>query len=147
MSDFADKEHDISSLIFQGSTLLPIEEVCNSTMIERYQQWLKRSDRTKPDNHFFELENALTFTISYEGIAKHYYPDVKSNFIIESLVRQFLFHNGICTIDSFEPRLYLVKYNLIAFVEKEYLLICPYPTVNGNINGLVVVCVNKYLVT
>ena len=145
MNQFSDDSHHVTEMIFQGATEHTPEELCNQTVLDALAKWQQRQNPVEPAPEHFRLDQTRSFTISYQGDVDHYWPDQDSNFLGESLVREFLFEDGICTLDQHECRLYLATYKVLAMMEVEYLLVCPYPTEAGNIAGVVVVCVNQQL--
>ena len=145
MSQFSDNIHHVTELIFQGVTEHAPEELCNQTVLKTLEGWLQRPEKTVPEPERFQLDNTRSFTISYQGETDAYWPDEDGNFIGESLVREFLFEDGICNLDSHTPRLYVATYKVLAMMEVEYLLVCPYPTASDNIAGAVVICVNQHI--
>ena len=145
MSQFSDDTHHITELIFQGVTQHMPEELCNASVLQALQRWQQRDDKTRPEPDMFRLDQTRSFTISYLGETDAYWPDEDGNFVGESLVREFLFEDGICNLDSLSPRLYIATYKVLAMMDVEYLLVCPYPTESGNIAGLIVICVNQHV--
>ena len=136
MINFADKEHLIAELVFQGATEHKAEDLCDAEILAALSEWHGRENPTNPYHDAFRLQNTPSFNISYAGETNNYWPDEESNFIGECLVRDFLFQDGICQLQGFSARLYRAKYKLIAAIDTEYLLVCPYPTAAGNIAGI-----------
>ncbi len=145
MNDFTDPDRSLPELVIQGSVECDIENYSNDEMLEMFASWRNRIDKTDANPEQFNRDGTLVFTISYQGKSDHYWPDKNANQITEALLRDVLFNDGICNLESFAPKLFQVNFKVIAMEETEYLLVLPYPTASGNINGLVVVCVNKYL--
>lgn len=143
--DFSDPNHNADELVFQGADELQPNEVCGLQMLDALTTWQARPRQTDPAPDAFHLDGALLFAISYDGKVSDYWPDEAANQIEEGLVRDFLFHDGICTLTDLKPHLFAVKYKVEALSDTEYLLVCPYPTEAGNVAGILVVCVNKYL--
>ena len=143
--DFSDPNHTLSALIFQGAEEQEPAALCDEEIMAALARWQSRDQPVLPDAEHFQLEQTRCFTISYDGKAGHYWPNEDANLLGESLVRDFLFHDGICTLDVLQPRLFVAKYKVEAILDTEYLLVCPYPTDDGNIAGVVVVCVNRHL--
>ena len=146
MNSFSDDTHHVTEMIFQGVAEHKPEDLCNQTVLNALKQWEQRPQLTKPEPEHFRLEQTRSFTITYTGTADHYWPDEDGNFLGESLVREFLFEEGICTLDNHHCKLYVATYKILAMIDVEYLLVCPYPTESGNIAGVVVVCVNQHLI-
>ena len=145
MSTFSDDTHHVAEMIVQGVVQHEPAALCNQTVLDALTCWEQRKQPIVPEPERFHLDQTRSFTISYDGKADHYWPDEAGNFLGESLVREFLFDNGICSLDTHACRLYVVSYKVLAMIDVEYLLVCPYPTTSGNIAGAVVVCVNQHL--
>ncbi|MGB0513549.1 MAG: hypothetical protein ACPGJE_01760 [Wenzhouxiangellaceae bacterium] len=142
---FSDPHQALAELTFQGAHELAIESSCNSRVLEALSAWKQREDKCNPSSELFRLPEVRVFTISYEGAVDDYYPSKEANLLGESLVREFLYRDGICTVKTGQERLYAANYRVIALEETEYLLVCPFETRSGNIAGLVVVCVNQHM--
>ncbi len=145
MIDFSDSDISLADLVFQGATEHEPAALCNDQVIDTLRAWQQRGSAAEPAADTFRLEQTRSFTMTYQGEAGGYWPDKEGNWIGECLVREFLFRDGICQLDSLEPRLFMAKYKLEALSDVEYLLVCPYPTEAGNIGGMIVVCVNQHL--
>ena len=145
--DFSKSTFSLADLVFQGTTLHEPAELCNDAVLTALSDWQQRAEPALPFASAFRLEDTRSFAIRYDGETSEYWPDEDSNWLGECLIREFLFRDGICVMDSFEPRLYLAKYKIEAVIDREYLLVCPYPTESGNLGGMLVVCVNRHLKT
>lgn len=145
MVQFRDGEHTVGPMVFQGARELHVEECCSDFVLQGLSRWRQRTDPTKPEGHQFRADGILMFTISYDGESFEHYPDEASNLLGESLVRDFLFENGICVLDDLRVRLYETRFHVLSLEDKEHLLVCPYPTRANNIGGMLVLCVNRFL--
>ncbi len=87
----------------------------------------------------------MLFSITYEGKSRDYWPNESENDISEILIREFLYHDGICSLSDERIRLFHARYSIMALTGDEYLLVCPYLTEAGNISGIVVVTVTKII--
>lgn len=143
--DFSDAKHDLAELAFQGAAELDLTQSCRPEVIDALGTWHDRPDHTSSGAALLRVENCSLFSISYEGNAGEYWPNASENDMSETLVREFLFRDGICTLADERVRLIRMKYNIMALAGDEYLLVCPYLTAAGNISGIVVVCVTKML--
>lgn len=76
---------------------------------------------------------------------RDYWPNESENDISETLIREFLYHDGICTLSDERVRLFHASYTIMALNGDEYLLVCPYLTATGNVSGIVVVTVTKMI--
>ena len=143
MMDFSDNEHNLAELVFLGATESDPEQSCNEDVIAALTRWRDRPDHLSSGSNLFRMEGCANFTINYEGNVEEYWPNESENNLCETLVREFLFQHGICSLTDERVRLVQVKYNIMALAGDEYLLVCPYLTAAGNISGIVVVCVTK----
>ena len=145
MTNFYDKDHSLPELVFQGAREAPLEEHVSPPVLAAVDLWRNREVLSDPSPRLLQVEDTRVFTITYEGKVDFYWPDPKSNFVGECLVRDFLFRNGICHVDDLVVRLYAVRYKVIAMIDVEYLVVMPYPTPSDNIGGLAIMCVNQHL--
>lgn len=143
MNQFTQSDNSVPEIVFQGAVQIDPRAHCDDEILSLLEEWDSRPTASNPGAAIFELDDTFGFTISYDGKASGYWPDPESNMLSETLVRSFLFSNGICELTDLGHRLYLANYKLIAMDGQEYQLVCPFPTVSGNIGGLVVVCLNK----
>lgn len=145
MTEFSDPEHSLLEIVFQGVHEEPIAALCDDTVVAALHDWEQRADKSDPMGDHFQFDNTRSFTISYQGRTGNYWPDEHANALGETMIRENLFSDGICTLKDLTPTLYVVKYKVQAIFDTEYLLVCPYPTHADNIAGLLVVCVNRLL--
>jgi len=145
MTDFSDNKHYLAELAFQGATEMDPEQSCNQKVIDALAAWRARADHQTSGAELLHIENCMLFSITYEGEAGEYWPDESMTDITETLVREFLYRDGICSLTDERVRLIRMKYNVMASEGDEYVLVCPYVTAAGNISGIVVVCVNMML--
>lgn len=142
---FSDDTHSVAGLAFHGAMEVDPEQNCRKEVIEALVHWRHRPNYQLSGTDLLRIENCALFSITYEGKAGEYWPAKSENDISETLVREFLYPDGICTISDERVRLYRMSYNLIALDGDEYVLVCPYLTGAGNISGIVVVCVTKMI--
>lgn len=145
VSDFTDHKHTVAELAFQGAEELDIQQHCGPETIAMLDEWRKRPDHNASGADMFRMEHCPRFSITYQGDAREYWPDESENDIVETLVRDFLYRDGICSISDERVRFYHLKYNIMALAGDEYVLVCPYLTEAGNISGILVVCVTKIM--
>jgi len=143
--DFSDKKHNLAELAFQGATDMDPEQTCKQQVIDALEIWRGRPDHQSSGAELLHIENCMLFSITYEGEAGEYWPDEAMTDITETLVREFLYRDGICSLTDERVRLIRMKYNVMASEGDEYVLVCPYLTAAGNISGIVVVCVNMMI--
>ena len=143
--DFSDSKHYLAELAFQGAIEMDPEQSCKQEVIDALVSWRDRPDHLAAGANLLHVDNTMLFCISYEGKAGEYWPDESMNDVTETLVREYLYPGGICSLSDERVRLIHMKYNVMASEGDEYVLVCPYLTAAGNISGIVVVCVTKML--
>ena len=143
--DFSDEKHSMAELVFQGATELDLMEDFGEEEKNTLAAWRNRSDPHSPGAELLHLPDCPVFSITYDGVAGNYWPDETANEMTETLIRQFLYREGICALKTDRVRLICMKYQIMALDGDEDVLICPYFTEAGNIGGVVVVCVTKLI--
>ncbi len=143
--DFSDNKHNLAELAFHGATEVDPEQICTKDVIEALATWSHRSNHQSSGSDLLRLDHCAFFSINYEGKCRDYWPNESENDISETLIREFLYHEGICTLSEERARLFHVRYTIMALQGDEYLLVCPYLTATGNISGIVVVTVTKMI--
>ena len=144
--NFHDKDHHFATLAFHGAEELSAEQACNQVLLDAVDAWRKRADPQRPGTEYFHLDKCRSFAIDYRGTSFEHWPNESDNLLSESLVREFLFQDGICSVADTEVKLYKVSYSIMAGeYGVEYLLVCPFLTEAGNISGILVTCVNMLL--
>lgn len=143
---FTDETHSVADVVFQGADDCDISETCTDELLSILDSWVSRPDDSDTGINLFRLPDMQGFSITYDGRVTEYWPDEATNLLDETLIRDFLFSDGICVLSAQTPILYRVKYKLEALEDLEYLLVCPYLTTAGNIGGIVVVCVDRHVV-
>ncbi len=143
--DFSDHKHELAELAFQGAEEMDLEQHCSPMMLDVLATWRDRGDHNTSGAECFRIPNCPIFSITYEGKTEEYWPNESENDIVETLVREFLYRDGICSLTEERVHLIHMKYNIMALEGDEFVLVCPYLTEAGNISGIVVVCVTKML--
>ena len=143
--DFSDNKHNLAELAFHGATEVAPEQVCTKEVIQALATWSHRPNHQLSGSDLLRLHDCAIFSIDYEGKAGDYWPNESENDISETLIREFLYDQGICTLSDERVRLFHVRYTIMALTGDEYLLVCPYLTAAGNISGIVVVTVTKMI--
>ncbi len=143
--DFSDTKHYLAELAFQGAEEMDPEQNCKQEVLDALLAWRDRPDHLLPGVDLFHIDNCTVFCMTYEGKAGEYWPDEAMNDVSETLVREFLYRGGICSLTDERVRLVHMKYNVMASEGDEYVLVCPYLTAAGNISGIVVVCVTMMM--
>jgi hypothetical protein len=145
LMDFSDNKHNLAELAFHGAIEVDIERFCTKDIIEALATWSDRSIHQSSGSDLLRLDDGALFCIDHEGKAGDYWPNESENDISETLIREFLYHDGICSISDERIRLFHARYSVMAITGDEYLLVCPYLTAAGNISGIVVVTITKMI--
>ena len=143
--DFSDNKHNLAELAFHGATEVAPEQTCRKRVIQALETWSHRPNHQMSGSDLLRLNDCAVFSISYEGKAGDYWPNESENDTSETLIREFLYHDGICSLTDERVRLFHARYKIIAMTGDAYLLVCPYLTAAGNISGIVVVTVTKMI--
>ena len=143
--DFSDKKHNVAELAFHGATEVDIQQTCTTDITEALATWSHRPKRQLSGSELLRLDGCALFSINYEGKARDYWPNESENDISETLIREFVYHEGICTLSDERVRFFHARYTIMVLTGDEYLLVCPYLTATGNISGIVVVTVTKVI--
>jgi len=141
--DFSDNKHTAAELAFHGATEVDIQQTCTTDISEALATWSHRPNHQSSGLDLLRLDDCALFSITYEGKSRDYWPNESENDISEILIREFLYHDGICALSDDRVRLFHVRYSIMALTGDDYLLVCPYLTEAGNISGIVVVTVTK----
>ncbi len=143
--EFSDHTHNLAELAFHGATEVAPDQICTKEVIQALATWSHRPNHQVSGSDLLRLNDCAVFSIDYEGKARDYWPNESENDISETLIREFVYHEGICTLSDERVRLFHVRYTIMALTGDEYLLVCPYLTAAGNISGIVVVTVTKMI--
>jgi hypothetical protein len=141
--DFFDNKHTLAELVFQGATELESMQELGDEEKKALIAWRQRINPQSSGAEFLQLPDCSVFSITYEGKADEYWPNESETEVTETLIRDFLYRDGICSLTDEEVKLISMKYQIMALDGDEQVLICPYLTEAGNISGIVVVCVTK----
>ncbi len=141
--DFSDNKHNLAELAFNGATEVTPEQKCTKEVIQALATWNHRPNHQVSGSDLLRLDDCAVFSINYQGKAGDYWPNESENNISETLIREFLYNEGICNLSDEKVRLFHVRYTIMALTGDEYLLVCPYLTAAGNISGIVAVTVTK----
>ena len=143
--DFSDHEHNLAELVFQGATEIESIQEFGEDAKKALMAWRNRPDPQSSGAEILHLPDCSVFSITYKGEAAEYWPDEPENELSETLIREFLYRDGICSLSDERVRLIRMKYQIMAMNCNEHVLICPYLTVAGNISGIVIVCATKMI--
>ncbi len=112
--DFSDNKHNLAELAFHGATEVDPEQICTKDVIQALAIWSNRPNHQSSGLELLRLDDCALFSISYEGTARDYWPNESQNDISETLIREFLYHDGICSLSDERVRLFHVSYTIIA---------------------------------
>lgn len=143
--DFSDNKHNPVGLVLHGVEEVDPGVACRSEVVDALDAWRNRSSHQSPGHDLLRFDDCPQFSISYDGKAGDYWPSETDNDISETIVRGFLFHDGICRLTDEQTHLYHVRYRIVSTVDNDCLLVCPYLTFAGNISGIVVVSVTRMI--
>ena len=141
--DFSDNKHNAAEFAFHGATEVDIQQTCTMDISEALATWSHRPNHQSLGLDLLRRDDYALFSITYEGKSRDYWPNESENDISEILIREFLYHDGICALSDDKVRLFHARYSIMALTGDDYLLVCPYLTEAGNISGIVVVTVTK----
>jgi hypothetical protein len=141
--DFSDNKHLPDGIVFRGVQEIDSEQACTQEVIDALAIWSHRSNHESPASELLRLDGCPLFSISFDGKAEDYWPNESDNDISETLIREFLYRDGICELSDNRVHLFHVRYALLSMTTEDCLLVCPYLTAAGNIAGVVVVTVTK----
>ena len=141
--DFSDNKHNAAEFAFHGATEVDIQQTCTTDISEALATWSHRPNHQSLGLDLLRRDDCALFSITYEGKSRDYWPNESENDISEILIREFLYHDGICALSDDRVRLFHARYSIMALTGDDYLLVCPYLTEAGNISGIVVVTVTK----
>ena len=98
--DFSDNKHDVAELAFHGATEVDIQQTCTTDITEALATWSHRPNRQLSGSELLRLDGCTLFSINYEGKARDYWPNESKNDISETLIREFLYRDGICSLSD-----------------------------------------------
>jgi hypothetical protein len=143
--DFSDHKHYPDGFVFSGAMEMDSEQACRQEVNDALRAWSHRSSKESPGSELLQVDGCPLFSISYDGKANDYWPSESENDISETLIREFLYHDGIDELSDYSVHLFHVRYAVLTMTGDDCLLVCPYLTAGGNIAGIVVVTVTKKL--
>jgi len=141
--NFSDNKHYPYALAFHGVEEIDAHNACQQEVIDALNAWEHRSNQQSRGLQQLRVKKCPLFSISYDGVATDHWPDESANDISETLIREFLYHDGICTLTEPRAHLFHARYKLLSMSGEDCLLVCPFLTAAGNIGGMVVVTVTK----
>jgi hypothetical protein len=143
--DFHDDQHSLAELVFQGASEFEPSPELKAEVRKVVGAWHQRSDQHSPCADMFHVPECSVFSITYQGEAGDHWPSESDTALTETLVREFLYSSGICSLTDVREQLICMKYQIMALEGDEHVMVCPYLTEAGNISGIVVVCLTKMI--
>jgi hypothetical protein len=119
--DFSDKKHNVAELAFHGATEVDIQQTCTTDITEALATWSHRPNRQLSGSELLRLDGCTLFSINYEGKTRDYWPNESENDISEILIREFLYHDGICALSDDRVRLFHARYSIMALTGDDYI--------------------------
>jgi hypothetical protein len=143
MMNFSGNKHALAGFVCQSTKEIDPNLACTQDLVNALAAWSRRPNHELPGLELLHLDGCPHFLMSLDGEATDYWPNESQNDISETLIRESLFRDGICTLSNDRARLFNLKYKLLSIVDADCLLVCPYLTHSGSISGILVVLVTK----
>lgn len=139
--DLSGNEHNPLRIIAHGLEEADPNVACRSGVIDALRdalrRWQWRSSHESPGLDLLRFERCPQFSISYDGEATDYWPSAADNDIRETVVRAFLFHDGICRLTDAEAHSYHARNRILSTVVNDgCLLVFPCATAVASISGM-----------
>jgi len=146
MMNFSDNNHTLAGFVCQSTKEIDPNLACTQDLVDALAAWNHRPNHELPGLELLHLDGCPHFLMSLDGEATDYWPNESQNDISEILIRESLYHDGVCTLTNDRARLFQTKYKLLSIFGAECLLVCPYLTQAGSISGILVVLVNQDII-
>lgn len=140
---FSDEKHNPVGFVLHRVEEVDPGAACKQELLDALASWRQRPNHESPGLETLCFEGCPQFSISYDGHARNYWPSQLDNEISETVVREFLFHDGICKLEDEQAHLFHLRYRVLSAQQNDCLLVCPYLSAAGNISGIVVVLVTR----
>ncbi len=139
----SNNDHALAGFVCQSTEEIDPYQACTKDLVNALAAWSRRSNHELPGLELLQLDDCPHFLMSHDGKATDYWPNESQNDISETLIRESLYHDGICTLTNDRARLFNLKYKLLSIIGTDSLLVCPYLTHAGSISGILVVLVTQ----
>ena len=93
--DFSDSKHSLAELAFQGATESESMQDFSEEAKKALRAWRNRSVPRLSGAELLQMPGCSVFSITYEGQAGEYWPNERENEMTETLIRDFLYRDGI----------------------------------------------------
>jgi len=119
--DFSDNKHNAAEFAFHGATEVDIQQTCTTDISEALATWSHRPNHQSLGLDLLRRDDCALFSITYEGKSRDYWPNESENDISEILIREFLYHDGICALSDDRVRLFHARYSIMALTGDDYI--------------------------
>lgn len=127
------------AIVFHGARRVPLRTL-DKLSRRALDVWDRRANRSLPAEDCFHAADVSCLLIDNRGYPAGYFPNKAENLVVESISRQFLFADGVKSIQNEQPFLLCAAYKVIALVDELHLLVCPFRAQGSfEIGGLVLV--------
>ena len=144
--NFSDNKHALAGFVCQSTEEIDPSQACTQDLVDALAAWSRRPNHELPGLELLQLDGCPHFLMSQDGKATDYWPNESQNDISELLIRESLYHDGVCTLTNDRARLFILKYKLLSIFGADCLLVCPYLTHSGSISGILVLPVTKSII-
>ena len=144
--NLSDNDHALAGFVCQSTREIDPNLACTRDLVGALAVWNRRPNHELPGLELLHLDGYPHFLMSLDGEATDYWPNESQNDISETLIREHLYHDGVCTLTNDRARLYQLKYKLLSIIGADCLLVCPYLTHAGSISGILVVLVTQDII-
>lgn len=142
---FMRDESGIPQLTIHRVASVPAGEILDAPLQAALAEWLERGRPTENIGALMQFPDCPVLVLDYRGRVQRRQPDEDATTVTESLVREFLFPDGVCELEQMTPVVYTAEYGIMGTDSTETLLICPFATEAGNIGGVLAMCLSRYL--
>ena len=142
----SDSHHSLAGFVCQSAEEMDPCRACTQDLVDAVAAWSRRPNHELPGLELLQLNDCPHFLMSHDGKATDYWPNASQNDISETLIRECLYQEGICTLNNDRARLLNMKYKLLSIIGSDCLLVCPYVTQTGSISGILVILVTKNII-
>ncbi|WP_434054412.1 MAG: hypothetical protein RDA78_05825 [Roseibium sp.] len=138
---------NISPLVsFRGAVSLKPQAVCDAETNCILEDWNARRSMTHASLELFHRLGDACMLVDADCRPAGYLPDAQSNTLSETLIREFLFPDGLRLLRPGPAFVLRAQYSLIALQGFWHLLVCPIPDPGTDIPvGAIVVHIDRHL--
>ena len=138
---------NISPLVaFRGAVSLKPQAVCDAETNFILEDWYACRSATHAALELFHRLGDACMLVDADCRPAGYLPDAQSNTLSETLIREFIFPDGLRLLSSGPAFVLRAQYSLIALEGLWHLLVCPIPDPGADIPaGAIVVHIDRHL--